>query len=77
MLYTPPRSTFHQALMYGVLVPIASVLIQVDVSLSIALLATKYGPARNGDWEVATLKERSSVERDTFKHLLTFSFITF
>ena len=39
MVYTPPRSTFHHTVWFGLFVPIGCVLIHVVMSLSTALPA--------------------------------------
>lgn len=69
MLKTAPRSTFHHVFLYGVLDPIASVLIHVVAFLSTALLAlykgSGYEEGNIGDWEASAWKDRSSVKTET------------
>lgn len=64
MLYIPPRSTLHHAVLYNELFPIWSVLIHVSVFLSSELFASykEGGPRYIGDWEATALKDRSSGE---------------
>lgn len=66
MLYTlfiPPRSTYHQVLLSVEVRPISSILVQVCMSLSIALSASHKGQVADVlNWCVILLPDKSSVQ---------------